>query len=120
MPTLSMMPTSSAAAPTGAAPPASGSQVWNGKNGALIANAMKKPRNSQREVFGSIWLTEATRLVKSNVCPPTTQRPITEASMNRPPTSEYRKNLTAAYWRRAPPNEPMMKYIGISMISKNT
>jgi hypothetical protein len=51
---LSITPTSSAAAPAGAAPPASGSQVWNGKNGALIANATKKPRNSQRAVFVSI------------------------------------------------------------------
>ena len=50
MPTLSSTPTSSAAAPAGAAPPASGSQVWNGKNGALMANARKKPRNSQRSV----------------------------------------------------------------------
>ena len=32
---------------SGASAPASGSQVWNGNSGALIANAMKKPRNSQ-------------------------------------------------------------------------
>ena len=32
---------------SGASAPASGSQVWNGKSGALIANARKKPRNSQ-------------------------------------------------------------------------
>src|SRR2546421_4703867 len=54
VPTLSRTPTSSAAAPAGAAPPASGSQVWNGKNGALIANARKNPRNSQRSVAGFI------------------------------------------------------------------
>ena len=46
MPTLSSTPTSSAAPPAGASAPASGSQVWNGTSGALIANAMKKPRNS--------------------------------------------------------------------------
>jgi hypothetical protein len=49
-----------------------------------------------------------------------THRPITAASMNRPPTSEYRKNLTAAYCRRAPPYDPIRKYIGTSMTSKNT
>ena len=46
MPTLSSTPTSSTAPPAGASAPASGSQVWNGNNGALIAKAMKKPRNS--------------------------------------------------------------------------
>ena len=86
MPTLSSTPTSSAAAPAGAAPPASGSQVWNGKNGALIANAMKKPRNSQRAVFVS--MSASTSACQSKVCPPTTHRPITAASMKRPPTSE--------------------------------
>jgi hypothetical protein len=120
VPTLSSTPTSSAAAGAGAATPASGSQVWNGKNGALTANAMKKPRNSQRAVLESNAAETSLSFCQSNVFPPTTQRPITAASMNRPPTSEYRKNLTAAYCRRAPPNEPMMKYIGTSMTSKNT
>ena len=47
MPTLSSTPTSSTPAPIGASAPASGSQVWSGTSGALIANATKKPRNSQ-------------------------------------------------------------------------
>ena len=118
VPTLSSTPTSNAAAPAGAAPPASGSQVWNGKNGALMANARKKPRNSQRSVV--VEKSAATSLFQSNVCPPSTQRPTTDASMNSPPTSEYRKNFTAAYCLRAPPYEPMRKYIGTSMTSKNT
>src|SRR5580700_10782799 len=46
VPTLSSTPTSSTAAPGWAEAAASGSQVWNGHSGALIANAMKKPRNS--------------------------------------------------------------------------
>src|SRR2546421_11554697 len=46
VPTLSSTPTSSTAAPGGADAAASGSQVWNGHSGALIANAMKNPRNS--------------------------------------------------------------------------
>ena len=40
--------------------------------------------------------------------------------MIRPPSSEYRKNFTAAYCRRGPPKRPIRKYIGISMASKNT
>ena len=46
VPTLSITPSISTAAPGWAAAVASGSQVWNGHSGALIANAMKKPRNS--------------------------------------------------------------------------
>src|SRR6202043_160338 len=46
VPTLSSTPTSSTAAPGCAEAAASGSQVWNGHSGALIANAMKNPRNS--------------------------------------------------------------------------
>ncbi len=45
VPTLSSTPTSSTAPPGCAAVAASGSQVWNGQSGALIANATKKPRN---------------------------------------------------------------------------
>ena len=83
MPTLSNTPTSSTA------PPASGSQVWNGTSGALIAKARKKPRNSHRCVVGSI--SSATRASNANVpCPSwrllITYRPITEASMISPPS----------------------------------
>src|ERR1700746_2182766 len=52
VPTLSSTPTSSTAAPGGAAAAASGSQVWNGHSGALIANAMKNPRNSHLLTVG--------------------------------------------------------------------
>ena len=46
VPTLSITPSISTAAPGCADDAASGSQVWKGHSGALIANAMKKPRNS--------------------------------------------------------------------------
>src|SRR5271166_1677128 len=46
VPTLSITPSIMTAAPGCAASAASGSQVWNGHSGALIANAMKNPRNS--------------------------------------------------------------------------
>ncbi len=52
VPTLSSTPTSNTAAPGWAAVAASGSQVWNGHSGALIAKATKNPRNSHFCVVG--------------------------------------------------------------------
>ena len=119
MPTLSSTPTSSAAPPIGASAPASGSQVWNGTSGALIAKAMKKPRNSHFCVAlsGTLPIRSAIANVRE---PVVTYRPMTLASISRPPTSEYRKNFIAAYCRRGPPKLPMMKYIGTSIASKKT
>ena len=70
VPTLSSTPTSSTAAPGWAAVAASGSQVWNGHSGALIANAMKKPRNSHLAVPGlsTTWVSWLNRKVPG--CPP--------------------------------------------------
>src|SRR5690349_17670237 len=119
VPTLSSTPTSSIAPSIGASAPPSGSQVWNGTRGALIANAMKKPRNSHFWVAPlGTWPINAEN---ENVpVPEVTYTPITAANMRRPPTSEYRKNFIAAYWRRGPPKLPMMKYISTSIASKNT
>src|SRR5256886_17629491 len=65
VPTLSSTPTSSTAAPGWAEVAASGSQVWNGHSGALIANATKNPRNSQRSalVDSARWVSELNRNV---------------------------------------------------------
>ena len=84
-----------------------------------MAKAMKKPRNSH------FWLASSgirpTRSLNAKLLvPAVTYRPMTEASMSRPPKREYRKNFIAAYCRRGPPNRPMMKYIGMSMASKKT
>ena len=70
VPTLSSTPTSSTAVPGGAAAAASGSQVWNGHSGALIANAMKKPRNSHFCACGLnvTWMSWLNRNVPG--CPP--------------------------------------------------
>ncbi len=54
VPTLSSTPTSRIEVLGGASAAASGSQVWSGHSGALIANAMKKPRNSHFCVSGSM------------------------------------------------------------------
>ena len=108
MPTLASTPTSRTATPIGASPAASGSQVWNGTSGALIANARKKPRNSQICVpVGASWTTR-TSVAQSNVPLPSSLEaieyaPIADASISRPPRKEYRKNFTAAYCRFAPP-----------------
>src|ERR1700712_1230620 len=51
VPTLSRMLTSSTEVPGVASLAASGSQVCTGHIGALMANATKKPRNSQRPVL---------------------------------------------------------------------
>ena len=99
VPTLSSTPTSSTAVPGVDSAAASGSHVWNGTSGALIANAKKKPRNSHFWVPGSI--VRPASAVKSKVPVPscsadTTYRPMSEASMSRPPNSEYSRNFTAA------------------------
>ena len=69
VPTLSITPSISTAAPGWAEKVASGSQVWNGHSGALIANAMKNPRNSHFCTSGEkvTW----TRVENRNVpwCP---------------------------------------------------
>src|ERR1700747_3605190 len=91
VPTLSSTPTSSTAAPGGAAAAASGSQVWNGHSGALIANAMKNPRNSH---FCTVGLSATcTSEENRNVpwCPVAgellayTYSAMTATSMSRPP-----------------------------------
>src|ERR1700742_1254285 len=92
VPTLSSTPTSSTAAPGGADAAASGSQVWNGHSGALIANAMKKPRNSH---FCTVELSATcSSVVNMNVpwCPVTalcveyTYSAMTATSMSSPPS----------------------------------
>ena len=91
VPTLSSTPTSRTAAPGGAAAAASGSQVWNGHSGALIANAMKNPRNSHFCTAGlsGTWISTLNRKVPW--CPVTALRAeytysaMTATSMSSPP-----------------------------------
>ena len=123
VPTLSSTPTRSTAAPGCADVAASGSQVWNGHSGALIANATKKPRNSHfcAVELSTRWVSEVNRNVPW--CPPWveyTYSAMTATSISRPPSRLYSRNLTAAYCRWPTPKLPIMKYIGTSMASKNT
>ena len=97
--------------------------MWNGNSGALIANATKKPRNSH---FCTVGVSETcTSWLNRNVPgwpgpAEYTYSAITATSMSSPPSRLYSRNLTAAYWRCPTPKLPIMKYIGISMASKNT
>ena len=91
VPTLSSTPTSSTAAPGGAAAAASGSQVWNGHSGALIANAMKKPRNSHFCTAGLSATCTSSLNRKDPWCPVAplraeyTYSAMTATSMSSPP-----------------------------------
>ena len=68
VPTLSSTPTSSTAPPGGDSAAASGSQVCTGHSGALIAKAMKKPRNSSRSVL--VPMSVPSRFSNRNACRP--------------------------------------------------
>jgi len=85
---LSRTLTSSTDVPGVASLAASGSQVCNGHIGAFTANATKKPRNSHRPVFCPIcvFIRSCSRYDgPPAVFDDTTYRPITEASISRPP-----------------------------------
>jgi hypothetical protein len=75
------------AAPGWAEVAASGSQVWNGHSGALIAKAMKKPRNSHFCVvaLSTRWVSGANRNVPGPVWVDCTYSAMTATSMSRPP-----------------------------------
>ena len=73
----------------GAEAAASGSQVWNGHSGALIAKAMKNPRNSHLSAPGlsARWVSGPRRNVPW--CPPRvlyTYSAMTATSMSSPPS----------------------------------
>src|SRR6266567_3604329 len=92
VPTLSSTPTSSTAAPGGAAAAASGSQVWNGHSGALIANAMKNPRNSHfcvvddNVTLTSDWMRNVPWWPVAADWPAYTYSAMTATSISRPPS----------------------------------
>ena len=105
----------------GASVCASGSHVWNGNAGSLTAKAAKKPSISRKAVPEDIFVPSSAG--KSKVYVPEA-RPWMKysarmaISISSPLTCVKMKNLTAAYTRRSCPHSAMMKYIGISIISK--
>ncbi len=72
MPTLSSTPTTITATPIGACCAASGSQVWNGISGALMAKAVKNPRNSHTCTLAGAPESTGTSEAQSNVPRPVT------------------------------------------------
>src|ERR1700693_3752705 len=104
----------------GASVCASGSQVWNGNIGTLMANAKKNAQNSSTCVLVSNCAAEASSVGISNVPPPALKYSARiPSSMITEPTKVYKKNLIAAYKRRSLPHTPIRKYIGTSMTSQN-
>src|SRR5215469_1624331 len=91
----------------GASVCASGSQVWNGNIGTLMAKAKKNPqkshafRDSEKTVEYCVFCTAARSVGISNVCTPVAFAALKynarmASSMRTEPASVYRKNLIAA------------------------
>src|SRR4029077_10093393 len=80
----------------GASVCASGSHVWNGNIGTLIANAKKNAQNKRTCVYVSNCAAEASSVGISNVPPPALKYSARiPSSMITDPTNVYKKNLIA-------------------------
>src|SRR3546814_11560359 len=106
---------------------ASGSQVWNGNIGTLLA----KPTNMPPKI--STWVDRARSPARlrsatpdatstmANVSEPLTKHtPMTQTIISADPKRARRQNLIAANWRFPPPPSPLMHYIGRTTPSQNT
>src|SRR5581483_7038488 len=91
---------------------ASGSQVWNGNMGTLMAKPMNNPAKIQSWVAWAMAPPWLMSVGMSKVCPPLKYRARNPRIISAEPNSVNRKNLIDAYWRLAPPHTPIMKYIG--------
>ena len=94
-PALPMTPAKVISIGVGAAMYASGSQLWNGNSGVLIAKARAKTKKRPNWIAGEGASVE--RVARSNVWRPVaTYSPITPTSIRSDPTRVYRTNLIAA------------------------
>src|SRR3954471_19395225 len=81
---------------------ASGSQVWNGNIGTLMAKPMNRPPNISSWVE---WASARTgelaeaRVGMSKVWPPLEYKARNDRIIKAEPNRVYRKNLMDAYWR---------------------
>src|SRR5271169_3971103 len=85
----------------GASTWASGSQVWNGNIGTLIANPRKKAKNSQSAAGPAIFGAVVYSSVIEKVYTPVSvwwwkYRKMMPSSINTEPNNVYRKNFIAA------------------------
>ena len=104
----------------GASVCASGSQVWNGNIGTLIAKPRNSPANSSTCVLctmpapcsfvsttmSKVWTFDRKKSARN------------DSNIIAEPNSVNRKNLIDAYSRFGPPHTPIMKNIGSRTISK--
>ncbi len=105
---------------------ASGSHVWNGNIGTLMA----KPRNIPPKISNAVVRVMLSLLAirysmeklpsGADAAPLLKNSAMKDSSMNAEPNSVKRKNLSDAYRRCSPPHTPIMKYIGSRTISKKT
>src|ERR1700722_9184738 len=100
----------------GASTCASGSQVCTGHIGTLTENEANSAKNSQPCMATGKCVSINTDM---SVVPACSHMAISASSISTEPVNVNRKNFTAAYTRRGPPQTPMMRYIGISTPSKN-
>jgi hypothetical protein len=99
VPIFSRMPARCTEPTVGASVCASGSHVWNGHMGTLMANPRNSPMNAMFWKVGS--KPACCRAMMSNVCGSARKYMARKArSMNTLPNNVYRKNLMAAYSRR--------------------
>src|SRR6266702_2884199 len=124
-PILSSTPASMTLPAVGASTCASGSQVWNGKIGTLTANPTNNRMNAipPSEKMPRPYWPKSNRAISgmpnvSGFGPKYATRKM-PTSMNAEPANVNRMNLKAAYSRRAPPQMPMIRNIGISSSSQN-
>ncbi len=115
-----MIAASSTEPTVGASVCASGSQVWNGNIGTLIA----KPRNMPPNTSSCVPCTmpspcRRVSVTMSKVCTFDRKNSARKlSSMSAEPNSVKRKNLIDAYSRLGPPHTPIMKNIGSRTTSK--
>jgi hypothetical protein len=78
---------------------ASGSQVWNGNIGTLMAKPMNRPAKISDAVAVGSWAAATVwrRAIMSNVCPPLKYRARKLRIISADPNRVNRKNLIAAY-----------------------
>src|SRR3954454_5858431 len=88
---------------------ASGSQVWNGNIGTLMAKPMNKPPKIHSWVLRAMDEPFWIRVGMSKVCPPLKYRARKLRIISAEPNSVNRKNLIDAYCRLGPPHTPIMK-----------
>src|SRR5579871_960707 len=83
---------------------ASGSQVWNGTIGTLIANPMNSPAKIHIWLVFAIAEPWAISVGMSKVLPPLKYSARNDRIINADPNSVNKKNLIDAYCRLGPPH----------------